>query len=161
MDRLSTCDRILFLTSVILGILAGVIHLYYLVPVSLLIQYIALSRTGKFRHHELSFLFPLSVISCLPVNYLAGRAVAEALSNIVGCSFLFWFLVAILTLISIEEIVLGLIGLAVWGKQEAFFRDTGETESLSFLGLFIREIEEGEALVRYEDDLPDDQYHTL
>ena len=142
MVHLNVKDWILFISAVLLGILGCLFRLYILVPVALIILFTALGTSGKFRHHELAFLFPLSFAACLPVNislagqlsYLFMPLYSFAFENL--CFFLFFLLV----LITIEELFLCFIGTVLWEKQELFFCPDGEPEEELYVGTYLQEI---------------------
>ena len=147
MCHLSMKDRILFLSAIILGLLAGILEAFYLVLLSLLILYITLSTSAKYRHHELSFLFPLSVIICLPVNVILAESAAWIFTAVFYSDLLFFYsLVSLLALISVEELFFGVIGLVIWGKQETIFYIDNTREQPRMHGICLQEIAEDELL---------------
>ena len=126
MVRLSVLDWFFFLTVIVLGILGAVLDIPRLVLFSLLILFVVLSVFPKFRHRQMAFLFPLSFVSCLPVNVLLCRSLAGVF-DLVSFRFSLVFILILAVLVSIEELLLGFVGLILWGKQEAPVRP-GEKE---------------------------------
>lgn len=139
---LSKAEWFLFLTSVILGILAVALFRFFLMILSLLILYIILSVSPKFRHHEMAFLFPLSFFACLPFNiFLAIFHVCEFHAIYpFSLQTVFFFLLFFLIQTSVEELAFGMIGVILWGKQKAIFCMDEKREERKMNGYYLKEI---------------------
>ena len=145
MSRLSIKNRILFTSSLIPGILAGILEFYPLVFLSLLLLYVSLNTSPEYRHHELTFLFPLSVAACLPVNIIAAVNQAMCYSDLFHSSLqILPILFFLLALVSAEELIFSLIGLILWGKQEALFWIDQTQKEVKTEGVCLHEITEEE-----------------
>ncbi len=142
MTHLEAKDWILFASAFLFGVIGALLNTYFLILVSLLIMLISLSISKKVKRHELSFLFPLSFISYLPLNLKFSTILAELVDYSYGFTIrrLFYFALFLLVLISVEELVLGVLGVAIWGKQEAIFYKDEEQEESETYGHYLREI---------------------
>ncbi len=91
----------------------------------------------KFKRYELSFLFPLSFISYLPINLKFSQILAGVIDFTFGFTIhnFIYFAFFLLVLICIEELILGILGVAIWGNQEAIFYKDEEHEESRINGL--------------------------
>ena len=130
MFRLTSRDFILLILAAGLGVMGGLWGLYILVLISLVALFVSLSVSPKFRHHELVFMFPLSIISCLPEIILLAGKLMRAFDFLISLPVqrVFYFTFFLLVLISIEELILGVVGSAIWGDQKMFFYDDSDPQ---------------------------------
>lgn len=117
MVRLNWLIRIVLFISVALGALGGILDLYNLLFISVAIIIIALSIEKSIQHYRMVFLFPLIFLSCLPINIRLALAISSIEYSWTLYSLVFLLLI-LLSLISVEELIICVIGLILWGDQE-------------------------------------------
>ena len=120
MVRLGFWEKMLLMIPVALGILAGVSTSIYLLLFALLLLLLIITLTSDLRYHEHPFLYSLSFFTCLPYNIRISAVYCEIISGSAfwGLQIVSLVILMAVALVSIEEIILGLIGYILWGPYE-------------------------------------------
>ena len=104
----------------------------FLLTVILLIAiYLYIGICRSCRRHESLWLFVLAGIATIPVNIEISVHACEYFSYLLGDAFIFrvmCFPLAYAILLSMEEIVLGMIGRMIWKNQDSFWGEEKEGE---------------------------------
>lgn len=118
MVRVNYFTRLAFLLSVLLGIFGGIFDQYQFVLFSAAIIFLSLSFSSEVKGHQIIFLFPLVFLSGLSFNVRLSMAFTSLSygADITLHSFLL-FMIVFFTLLSVEELILCVLGLLLWGKQ--------------------------------------------
>lgn len=107
------------IVAIIFGVFGGVCGLFSLVVISYIIIFVSISSSTSIDRHQMVFLIPLSFLSSFTINI---RLIMEFFSigfeNFVEISLA---IVTFVSLVSIEELFLGVLGLLLWGEQSAIY----------------------------------------
>ena len=122
MVRVTPVLRLSLAAAAALGVIGGLLDLYFLIPLSLLALLAVLSLPAGFRKQQMLFLFPLVFLACLPVNVRLALALSLQVQGSPFYSLLF-SLILFFSLISVEELLMGLAGLLLWGDQKLIRED--------------------------------------
>ena len=120
--RLRIGVRFLILLDLVLGITFSIIGpSYILFILSLAFLFGILILSASFRYHETIYLFVYSILICIPFNLRVTLMYANFLLNADVNSLQAWSLsiVASIVLVSVEELILCLIGYLLWGEQDS------------------------------------------
>ncbi len=121
MVRLGIGVRLLIFLDLVLGVASSIIGpSFILFILSLVCLYAILILSASFRYHETIYLFVYSIIICIPFNLRGSLMYANLLLNADVYSLQAWSLgiVASIVLVSVEELILCLIGYLLWGEQD-------------------------------------------
>ncbi len=116
MVRINWLTRILLFLSILLGTLGGIFDLYHLMLLSIIIIFLSLSFSTAARNHQMVFLFPLVFLTSLSFNTRLSLVLSSLNYEATLHSFLL-FLIIFFALISVEELILCVLGLILWGDQ--------------------------------------------
>lgn len=97
--------------------------------ISLVSIFLCISVCSVCRKHESLWLFVLSGIATIPANIQISFIVSEYFSYLWGDAFVFkliYFPLAYSILLSVEEILLGIVGRMIWKKQDPVWRAENE-----------------------------------
>ena len=121
MVRLGIGIKLIILLDLVLGIASSIIGpSYILFILSLVFLYVILILSSSFRYHETIYLFVYSFIICIPFNLRSSMMYANLLldADVISIQALSLGIVASIVLVSVEELVLCLIGYLLWGEQD-------------------------------------------
>lgn len=121
MVHLSIRLKLCVLFDLALGFLSNVINPPYIFLIlSLVFLFIILILNADFRYHETIYLFVYSIIICFPFNLRMSMTYIDLILEAE-----LWYVQALslgiimsAVLMSIEEIILCLIGYLIWGEQD-------------------------------------------
>lgn len=126
MVHLSHWIRLLILFDLALGIISSIFGpSYLLLSLSLILLFSILIFNPCFRYHETIYLFVYSTIICFPFNLRLSINYAIILldSAVYSMQAVSLGIVAATVLVSIEEIILCLIGYLIWGEQDDLYKN--------------------------------------
>lgn len=122
MVHLSIRLKLCVLFDLALGFLSNVINPPYIFLIlSLVFLFIILILNADFRYHETIYLFVYSIIICFPFNLRMGMTYINLIleAELWYVQALSLGIIVSVVLMSIEEIILCLIGYLLWGEQDA------------------------------------------
>jgi len=120
MVRIGLGQILIFLVPILLGVSAGITGLYLLAALAMISLFFILGYIPSIRGSRQVYQFFFSFLTCLPINIRVSIDIFILLIDGETSTILVICMVAVFSfiLISIEEIILGIVTYLIWGDQD-------------------------------------------
>lgn len=122
-------EKMMILSPIMAIAFSWCMNRFLLAVISLITVFLCISVCSVCRKHESLWLFVLSGIATIPANIQLSLIATEYFSYLWGDAVVFklvYFPLAYSILLSVEEILLGIVGRVLWKRQEPVWRVENE-----------------------------------
>ena len=122
-------EKMMILSPIMAIAFSWCMNRFLLAVISIVAVFLCIGVCRVCRNHESLWLFVLSGIATIPANIQISLIATEYFSYLWGDALVFkvvYFPLAYSILLSIEEILLGIVGRVIWKKQESVWRVKNE-----------------------------------
>lgn len=120
-------EKVMILSPIMAISFSWCMNRFLLAVISLVTIFLCISICDICKKHESLWLFVLSGIATIPVNIQISLIASKYFSRIWGDAFIFnfiYFPLAYSMLLSIEEILLGIVGRMIWKNQDSIWESS-------------------------------------
>ncbi len=117
-------EKLLMVLPLIISGLSIFLDKYICVSVSVVALFLCLALCEECRGHESLYCFVMLAIISIPVNIEMARLACPFMSHILIDTLLlrvFYIPMMYIAILTLEEIVIGVIGRVIWRHQDGFF----------------------------------------